>query len=70
MGSRSRRAKAKALAASRAQGCTCQALVEVRPGTPPLVAVFHDDWCSLLRSHEGNSGPKTQIVLYPERGDE
>jgi hypothetical protein len=54
-----------AIAAARAEGCTCR--VEATARTLRSVTVFelrHDSWCALLRAHEGTGSPAMQGVLY------
>lgn len=71
-----RQAKRAALAAARAQGCTCDVKVVVQPpnGVGGLhdITLRHDSWCPLLRVMEERSpGPaRSQVVLWRQDGGE
>jgi hypothetical protein len=66
-----RRARRVALQAARAVGCCCNPDVVVYAGANAarVACVFHDSWCPVTRSHEGNGTPPSNVVLYPREGD-
>ena len=64
-----RRAIRTAKRAARAQGCTCQLEVTVRPRTLAHVDVAHDAWCALLRSRDtAHGGGFSQLVVVLDAG--
>jgi len=61
---RRERLRVATLAAARAQGCACQPEITMHKLEPGIwrPTVAHDDWCPLLRSHEGASADRPPTV--------